>query len=258
MKPILRARLASSDDRGFMLDCGDGAAMRIVALRRRPRPASRCCAGARSRQKRTWAVPAYGEADTDWAGRARLDDSSWPAVATEIAASPTQVTLTTQALRLAVTLDRFRMDWALPDGTIFARDRETQPYFLGQKNHAFKHAMARAPGDRHYGARRQDRPARPDRAAAQVRDARFARLRSRARRSALQELAVPDRARRGRAASRTGSSTTTAPRAAFDLGCEHDNYFGRYRDLRGRGRRPRSLSDPRARGFGTSPRNSSR
>jgi alpha-glucosidase len=43
------------------------------------------------------------------------------------------------------------MDWALSDGTIFARDRETQPYFLGRKTHAFKHAMARAPSDRHYG-----------------------------------------------------------------------------------------------------------
>ena len=59
--------------------------------------------------------------------------------------------MATGALRLSVTLDGFRMDWALPDGTIFARDREMQPYFLGQKTHAFKHAMARAPGDRHYG-----------------------------------------------------------------------------------------------------------
>src|ERR1700688_872472 len=59
--------------------------------------------------------------------------------------------MATGALRLSVTLDGFRMDWALSDGTIFARDRAAQPYFLGQKTHAFKHAMARAPGDRHYG-----------------------------------------------------------------------------------------------------------
>ncbi len=72
-------------------------------------------------------------------------------VCAEIAASPVQVTLTTKALRLTVTLDGFRMVWALPDGTIFARDRETQPYFLGQKNHAFRHAMARVPSDRHFG-----------------------------------------------------------------------------------------------------------
>ena len=107
--------------------------------------------GGEVRQKRRWAVPAYGEADTDWTGRARLDDDSWPAVATEIAASPTHVVLATKALSLSIALDGFRMDWSLPDGRIFARDRETQPYFLGQRTHAFKHAMARAPGDRHYG-----------------------------------------------------------------------------------------------------------
>ncbi len=150
MTPILRARLNSRDSRGLTLDCGDGAAMRIVAL---ADDLVRVTAlrGGEVRQKRTWAVPAFGEGDTDWAGRARLDDSSWPAVATEITASPTHVSLATRALRLTLTLDGFRMDWALPDGTIFARDRETQPYFLGQKTHAFKHAMARALGDRHYG-----------------------------------------------------------------------------------------------------------
>jgi hypothetical protein len=43
-------------------------------------------------------------------GRARLDDSSWPAVAIEITTSPTQVALATRALRLSVTLDGLRMD----------------------------------------------------------------------------------------------------------------------------------------------------
>ncbi len=150
MKPILRARLTSCDSRSLTLDCGDGAAMRIVAL---ADDLVRVTALRRGevRQKRTWAVPAFGEGDTDWAGRPRLDDSSWPAVATEITASPTHVALATRALRLTVTLDGFRMDWARPDGTRFARDRETQPYFIGQKTHAFKHAMARALGDRHYG-----------------------------------------------------------------------------------------------------------
>ncbi|HXZ17076.1 MAG TPA: glycoside hydrolase family 31 protein, partial [Roseiarcus sp.] len=150
MTPILRARLTTRDARGLTLDCGDGAPMRIVALADGLVRVT-LLRGGEVRQKRTWAVPAYGEEDTDWTGRDRLDDSSWPTVATEITASPTHVTLATKALRLTVTLDRFRMDWSLPDGTIFARDRETQPYFLGQRTHAFKHATARATGDRHYG-----------------------------------------------------------------------------------------------------------
>src|SRR5271166_3291837 len=150
MKPILRARLTSSNSRGLTLDCGDGAQMRIAVLADDLVRVT-VLRGGEVRQKRTWAVPAFGQEDTDWAGRARLDDSSWPAVAPEITASPTHVALTTRALRLSVTLDGFRMDWALPNGAIFARDRGTQPYFLGQKTYAFKHAMARAPGDRHYG-----------------------------------------------------------------------------------------------------------
>jgi hypothetical protein len=63
MKPILRACLSARD----------------TALR-----------GGEVRQKRTWAVPAYGQEDTDWSGRARLDDSSWPSVATDITASRPQ------------------------------------------------------------------------------------------------------------------------------------------------------------------------
>src|SRR5271166_349090 len=148
--PILHARLNSCDSRGLTLDCGGGAAMRIVALADDLVRVT-LLRGAEVRQKRTWGVPAFGQGDTDWAGRARLDDNSWPAVATEITVSPTHVSLATRELRLILTLDGFRMDWALPDGTIFARDRETQPYFLGQRTDAFKHAMARALGDRHYG-----------------------------------------------------------------------------------------------------------
>jgi hypothetical protein len=74
MKPILRARLNACDARGLMLDCGGGIAMRIVAL---ADDLVRVTAlrGGEIRQKRTWAVPAYGQEDTDWAGRARLDDS---------------------------------------------------------------------------------------------------------------------------------------------------------------------------------------
>ena len=227
MKPILRARLNSCDSRGLTLDCGDGAAMRIVAL---ADDLVRVTAlrGGEVRQKRTWAVPAFGEGDTDWAGRARLDDSSWPAVATEITASPTHVALATRALRLTVTLDGFRMDWALPDGTIFARDRETQPYFLGQKTHAFKHAMARALGDRHYGLGDKTGPL----------DLTGRRLRCAMRDSLGFDpergdplyknwpfLIVRDAA----SGVSHGVFYDNGAEGSFDLGCEHDNYFGRYR-----------------------------
>ena len=226
--PILRARLNSC-----------GLARALAGLRQRlPRCGSSrlpddlvrvtSLRGREVRQTRTWSVPAFEEGDTDWAGRARLDDSSWPAVATKITASLQACRAGDGALRLTITLDGFRMDWALPDGTIFARDRETQPYLLGQKTHAFKHAMARARRRSPLWLGRQDGPARPGPADGCVaRCAASARLRSRAtRRSPLQELAVPDRARRGERGLRMAFSTNNGRRGLhFDLGCEHDNYF---------------------------------
>ena len=108
MTPILRARLNSCDSRGLSLDCGNGAAMRIVALADDLVRVT-LLRGREVRQKRTWSVPAFEEGDTDWAGRARLDDSSWSAVATKITASPRHVALATGALRLTITLDGFQI-----------------------------------------------------------------------------------------------------------------------------------------------------
>ena len=227
MKPILRACLNACDSRGLALDCGDDAAMRIVALADDTIRVT-LLRGGEVRQKRTWAVPAFGQEDTDWAGRPRLDNSSWPTVATEIMASPTHVVLATRALRLTLTLDVFRMDWALPDGTIFARDRETQPYFLGQNTHAFKHAMARSPGDRHYGLGDKTGPL----------DLTGRRLRCAMRDSLGFD---PERGdplyknwpflivREAASGVSHGVFYDNAAESLFDLGCEHDNYFGRYR-----------------------------
>ena len=227
MKPIRRARLAATDARGLTLDCGAGAAMRIVALQD-DLVRIILLRGGKVRQRRTWAVPAYGQDDTDWAGRDRLDDSSWPAVPTEIAATPAQVSLATRALRLTVSLDAFRMDWALPDGTIFARDREAQPYGLGQRTHAFRHAMARAPGDRHFGLGDKTGPL----------DLTGRRLRCAMRDSLGFDAERGDPlyknwpfliVRDGPSGVAHGLFYDNSAEGTFDLGCEHDNYFGRYR-----------------------------
>ena len=71
MKPILQARLAASDARGLLLDCGDGAAMRIVALQDDLVRVTLLRDGT-VRQKRTWATPCTarlirsGPAATGW------------------------------------------------------------------------------------------------------------------------------------------------------------------------------------------------
>ena len=227
MRPILNARLSSRDGRGFTLDCGDGVTMRIVAL---AEDIVRVTAlrGGELRQKRSWSVPAYGAADVEWAGRARLDDASWPPVPLEIDASGAAVSLATRALRLTVTLHGLRMDWSLPDGAIFARDRETQPYVFGQETHAFRHAMARDPADRHFGAGDKTGPL----------DLTGRRLRC-AMRDALGY--DPERGdplyknwpflivRDAPSGVSYGVFYDNNAEGCFDLGCEHDNYFGRYR-----------------------------
>jgi alpha-glucosidase len=227
MKPILNARLSSRDGRGVTLDCGDDHTMRIVALAEDLVRVT-VLRGGDVRQKRSWSVPAYGTDDTEWAGRLRLDDASWPPAPVEIEASEAAVSLATRALRLNVTLHGLRMDWSLPEGVIFARDRETQPYFFGQKTHAFRHAMARDPADRHFGAGDKTGPL----------DLTGRRLRC-AMRDALGYdpergdplyknwpfLIVRDAA----SGVSYGVFYDNNAEGCFDLGCEHDNYFGRYR-----------------------------
>src|ERR1700722_3238987 len=174
MKPLLRARLQSRCSRGFTLACDDDATIRVTALQPDLVRVT-LLRGGEVRQQRTWSVPACGESDTPWAGRTRLDDSSWPAVPLELTATEAELSLVTQAMRLTVRLDPLRMDWALSNGTTFASDREIQPYFLGQKTHARDGAP---PGGSLLRRWRQDRPARSPRPSPALRDVRFARVRS--------------------------------------------------------------------------------
>ena len=137
------------------------------------------------------------------------------------------------------------MDWALPDGSVSPGIARVQPYFLGQKTAAFRHAMARRPGDRYYGARRQDRPARssrPSPAAARCATA----LGYDPQRGDPLYKNWPFLHRQGRAERRlaTDSSTTTAPRALRSR-LRARQLFRPLSLLRGRGRRPRLLSLPR-------------
>src|SRR5271168_2572583 len=227
MKPLLRARLLSRRSRGFTLACDDDATIRVTALQPDLVRVT-LLRGGEVRQPRTWSVPACGESDTPWAGRARLDDKSWPAVPVELTATEAELSLATQAMRLTVRLDPLRMDWALSDGATFASDREIQPYFLGQKTHAFRHAMARRPGDHYYGAGDKTGPL----------DLSGRRLRCAMRDSLGYDPQRGDPlyknwpfliARDGPTGISHGIFYDNGAEGCFDLGCEHDNYFGRYR-----------------------------
>jgi alpha-glucosidase len=227
MRPLSRARLADRSARGFTLDAENRAALRVVGLRPDLVRVTLLRDG-EVRQRRTWSVPAPGEDDTPWAGRTRLDDGGWPEIPLEFSATDVSVSLATSALRLTVALDPLRMEWALPDGTVFAADREAQPYMVGQSGHAFRHAMARRDGDRHFGLGDKTGPL----------DLTGRRLRCAMRDSLGYDPRFGDPlyknwpfliVRDGPSGVSHGLFYDNAAEGVFDLGCEHDNYFGRYR-----------------------------
>jgi alpha-glucosidase len=227
MKPILRSRVQTKDQRGLVLACADGVTIRIVALQPDLIRVTALRNG-RLRQNRTWSVPPYGREDTEWAGRARLDDHSWPAIPVEITMTEDEATLVTQALRLKVDLRRLRLEWTLPDGTIFAADRATEAYCFGQRTNAFRHAMTRHDGDRYFGAGDKTGPL----------DLYGRRLRLAMRDSLGFDPKTGDPlyknwpfliVRDGPSGASYGLFYDNYAEAVFDLGCERDNYFGPYR-----------------------------
>ncbi len=231
MKPLLRAAILRQDRRGLLLACGDGVAVRVAFLQADLARVT-LLHDERLRQDRTWSVPEFGQNDTPWNGRPRFDDSSWPATPVDIVAEEKEAILQTAEIRLTIHLAPFRMVWALPDGTVFAQDREVQPYFLGQKTTAFRHAMARRDGDRYYGAGDKTGPL----------DLAGRRLRLAMRDSLGYDPRHGDPlyknwpfliVRDGPSAVSYGLFYDNYAEGVFDLGCERDNYFGSYRYYEG-------------------------
>ena len=182
----------------------------------------------RPRLNRTWSVPPYGKEDTQWSGRLRLDDHSWPAAPVEIIATEDKAILVTQAMRLTIELRSLGMEWALPDRTVFAQDRAIEAYSLGQRTNAFRHAMARREGDRYFGAGDKTGPL----------DLYGRRLRLAMRDSLGFDPKTGDPlyknwpfliVRDGPSGVSYGLFYDNYAEAVFDLGCERDNYFGPYR-----------------------------
>jgi alpha-glucosidase len=227
MKPLQSAEVQSDDRRGLLLACGEGVSVRVVFLQADLARVTLLRNG-RLRQDRTWSVPEFGQQDTPWRGRPRLDDSAWPTPPLDLSVGEKEAVVQTDKIKLTIHLAPFRMDWALPDGTIFAQDREVQPYFLGQKTHAFRHAMARHEGDRYYGAGDKTGPL----------DLAGRRLRLAMRDSLGYDPKNGDPlyknwpfliVRDGPSAISYGLFYDNYAEGLFDLGCERDNYFGPYR-----------------------------
>ena len=227
MKPVRSASLAAAGERGVTLDCDNGISCRISLLAPDLARVLFLRDGA-PRLDRTWMVPAHGMGDVPWEGRDRLDESAWPVP--EIAREETdeRVVLTTKALRVEITLAPFGIAWALPDGTVFACDRASHPYLFAERGTSFRHHLTRDPADRYYGL--GDKTGRLNLHGRRLRIAMLDSL------GFDPESGDPLYkhwpfliARDGASKISYGMFYDNAARAAFDLGAEHDNYYGLYR-----------------------------
>lgn len=227
MTPIRTARLLEETRRGVVLDCGRGLTCRIGLLGPGLVRVTFLQDGA-PRLPRTWSVPAHGAADVPWEGRDRLDDSSWPVPEFELLPDAAGPTLRTGALTLEIALAPFRLTWRLPDGRIFAQDRASDAYQFGRESQALRHAQSRHQADRYYGL--GDKTGPLDLAGRRLRCAMLDSLGyDPARGDPLYKhwpfLIVQD----GATGAAYGLHYDNYAAATFDLGCEHDNYYGPYR-----------------------------
>ncbi len=180
VKPIRSAharRIAT--ERGVTLDCGDGDHLPRSAC---SRPISRaCCSCATARRGST--APGWcrrmARTDVPWEGRDRLDESAWPVPRIHArgerrrgsCSRPTRCASRSRSRRS-------RIAWRCRTARVFARDRDSHPYLFAERGTALPPSCARDEQRPLLRARRQDRAARPARAAAAHRDARLPRLRS--------------------------------------------------------------------------------
>jgi alpha-glucosidase len=225
MKPLRTARLKAKTDRGVWLDCGENLVCRVSLLTpdlaRVIYVRGEACAA-----PRTWMVPAFGEADTPWEGRDRLEEDAWPPVPLKIVEDEGMVVLESEAMRLTIALAPFAMTFALPDGRIFARERAAHAVSFGARG--LRHAFQRDAADRYYGL--GDKIGKLD-------------LHGRRLRVAMRDSLGFDPEfgdplykhwpflilRDGGSGVASGLFYDNMAAATFDLGCEHDNYYGLYR-----------------------------
>jgi alpha-glucosidase len=223
MRPIRHATVLGETRHGVELDCGEGLVGRISFL---PDGVARVLItrGGKLRQPTTWMVPAPGQTDTPWEGRDRLDESVFPPVAL----SRKGLTLQAEHLGVRISLDPFRLDWTLPDGRVFMADRPTMAYMFAHQRDDLAHYVARDRADRFYGL--GDKTGKLD-------------LHHRRLRIAMRDALGFDPERGdplykhwpflithdAQTATSYGLFYDNAASAAFDLGAEHDNYYGFFR-----------------------------
>lgn len=225
MRPIRTAQNPSTTERGVTLDCGHGITCHVSVLKPDLIRVLFLRDGA-LRDRRTWMVPAHNAADVPWAGRDRLDEASWPIPAHRVEHAENEIVISTDAMCVEIALAPFALTWSLPDGTVFARDRPAHAYMFGADE--IRHAFARDPSDIYHGLGDKTGPL----------DLHGRRLRT----TMMDSLGVdPERgdplykhwpfliAKDAASGVSYGAFYDNMADTSFDLGSEHDNYYGLYR-----------------------------
>jgi alpha-glucosidase len=224
MRPIRKAELQQQTPHGVVLSCSDGLTCRISFL---PDGLARVLFTRSTglRQPKTWMVLSPGSTDTAWEGRDRLDESVWPTVALTREQDGTAITLRSETLGVKISLNPFRLDWLLPDGRVFLSDRSNMAYMFAQNRDTLAHYIARNPADRYYGL--GDKTGKLDLHGRRLRIAMRDSLGFNPERGdplyKHWPFLITQDANTGTA---YGLFYDNAAQAAFDLGAEHDNYYG--------------------------------
>ena len=182
------------------------------------------------REPRTWAIaPSVGQ-DVAWHGRDRDDRSGFGCPPPQMTHHDDGgVTLRTEALSVTLGTQPLALRWTDAQGRPLLADRASAAYMASSRTGAIRHYLQRESGDRYYGLGDKTGPL----------DLHGRRLRT----LAMDALGYDPRSgdplykhwpfvlSRSASGAWCGIYYDTLAPCTFDLGCEHDNYHGLYRQV---------------------------
>lgn len=228
MGSIIKAKVSQQNSTGVELSSSQGVSCRINVVSEN---IFRVLFenGRKLRQPNTWSIVPRNAKDTPWNGLPKHDClGTFPKVPTTTEVRESSVILETALLKLEIFLDPLRLVWYDKEGVNIAADRLSRPYFFSRRNNTIKHYMERNEKDRFHGL--------GDKTGA-------LNLSGRRLRTVMTDALGYD-AETGDplykhwpflivfdSESKTyyGIMYDNLSSATFDLGCEHSNYYGRYR-----------------------------
>jgi alpha-glucosidase len=185
------------------------------------------CPEGAPRLDRTWLI-AGADGDTPRAGRARADLSPFPRPAPQIAIAAGRVEVRTDALQIALDLADGALTWRDAAGRVFAADVPGRAYSYDRASRTVYHYQQRQPGERYFGF--GEKSGALDKAGRRLRMMALDALGYNAETGdplykhwPFYITYVPEQQ------IAYGLLYDNLATSVFDLGQEHDNYFGFYR-----------------------------